>query len=232
MRTSHSAPNTIFARPSPSALRPVSFRTLFTLVPLAFLLSLLAGCYSYSQHVTLQPDGSGTIKTLIEHEQITFLGESKKVENRARSKCSETELNLEKIHGVEIVECEDWIENYRVYEEAIFSFSDVSILSTEMWSYTWEREGPFKVFTMIYETGEDAPTEEEKAEARSDMEGYRGARFTVTLPRAIAEAPGATVEGNTATWDYPWETIIDEGLTRLEMTAKMKMSFWERLFGN
>ncbi len=225
MRTSSHAPC------PPKPLRRW-MRTLFPLVPLTFLLTLLAGCYSYSQHVTLQQDGSGTIKTLIEHEQITFLGESKKVQNRARSKCSDTELNLEQIPGVEIVQCEDWIENYRVYEEAIFSFSNVSVLSTGMWSYTWEREGPFKVFTLIYETGEDPPTEEEKTEARRDMEGYRGSQFTVTLPRTIAEAAGAKVEGNTATWDYTWETIIDEGLTRLEMTAKIKLGLWERLFGN
>jgi hypothetical protein len=198
---------------------------------LLLLIVVLPSCYSYSQHVTLQPDGSGTIKTFVEHEQITFLGESKKVETRARSKCSDTELNFEKIPGVELVQCEDWIENYKVYEEAIFSFSDVSALSTGMMSYSWKKEGNFKEFTLVYETGEDPPTEQDKINARKDMEGYRGTLFTVTLPGAIAEAPGAKVDGNTATWDYPWETIIDEGLTRLEMRATVKLGFWERLFG-
>ncbi|MDF1535339.1 MAG: hypothetical protein P1S46_02415 [bacterium] len=206
-------------------------RSHLALSTLLLALSLLAGCYSYSQHVTLGKDGSGTIKTLIEHEQITFSGAAEKVESRARAKCANSELGFEKIHGAEVVQCANWVEDYRVFEEAIYSFSDVSVLSTGMWSYTWERVGPLKVFTMLYETGEGAPTEQDKVDARKDMEGYRGVTFSVTLPGSIVEAPGAVVEGKTATWDYPWETVIDEGLTRLEMTAKVKLGWWERLFG-
>jgi hypothetical protein len=160
------------------------------------------------------------------------------VESRERAKCTETEVDLEKIPGVELVSCEDWIENYKVYEEAIFSFSDVSVLSTRMMSYSWERpvkngeKQDFREFTLVYDTGGDPPTEQEKIDARSDMEGYRGVTFAVTLPGTIAGAPGAEIKGNTATWDYPWEKVIDEGITLLEMRATVKLGFWERLFGN
>jgi hypothetical protein len=203
----------------------------FLLSTLAFLLIPLAGCYSYSQHVTLNKDGSGTIKTWVEHAQISFLGERKEMETRDRAKCTETEIDLEKIPGVELVSCEDWIDNYKVYEEAIFSFSDVSVLSSGLMSYSWKKEGNTREFTLVYDSGSDPPTEQEKADARKDMEGYRGVTFAVTMPGSIATAPGAVVEGNTATWDYPWEKVIDEGLTRLEMKATVKLGFWERLFG-
>ena len=216
-----------FLRPAPRALRPY-----LALSTLLLALSLFTGCYSYSQHVTLNKDGSGTIKTFVEHAQISFLGERQEVENRERGKCTETEIDLEKIPGVEIVSCEDWVENYKVYEEAIFSFSDVSVLSTGMMSYSWKKEGNIREFTLVYETASDPPTEQEKVDARKDMEGYRGVTFTVTLPGTIAEAPGAVVKGTTATWDYPWEKVIEEGLTRLEMRARVKLGFWEKLFGN
>ena len=98
-------------------------------------------------------------------------------------------------------------------------------------STNWEREGRSKVLTLIYDSGEDPPTEQEKAGARKDMEGYHGITFTVTLPGTITEAPGAEIKGNTAIWDIPWERFIDEGITRLEMKAATKLSLWERLFG-
>jgi hypothetical protein len=213
-------------RPAPRALRPLLALSTFLLA-----LSLLAGCYSYSQHVTLNKDGSGNIKTFVEHAQISFLGERKEVESRERAKCTETEIDLEKIPGVMLVSCEDWIENYKIYEEAIFSFSDVSVLSTGLMSYSWKKEGNTREFTLVYDSGGDPPTEQEKTDASKDMEGYRGVTFAVTLPGTIAEAPGAVVEGKTATWDYPWEKVIDEGLTLLEMKATIKLGFWERLFG-
>ena len=219
-----------FCVPRPELRRRM--RSTFLLSTLAFLLIPLAGCYSYSQHVTLNKDGSGTIKTFVEHAQISFLGERQEVENRERATCTDTEIDLEKIPGVEIVSCEDWVENYKVYEEAIFSFSDVSVLSTGMMSYSWKKKGNIREFTLVYETASDPPTEQEKVDARKDMEGYRGVTFTVTLPGTIAEASGAVVKGNTATWDYPWEKVIDEGITRLKMKASVKLGFWERLFGN
>jgi hypothetical protein len=84
---------------------------------------------------------------------------------------------------------------------------------------------------MDYETGEEPPTEDDKAKAREEMAGFRGASFSVTLPKEISEAPGAAIEGRTATWDHTWEKIIDEGITELHMEARVKLNFWQRLFG-
>jgi len=138
---------------------------------------------------------------------------------------------LEEIPGVELSSCEEWIEDYRVHEEALYSFNRVDALSTGGWSYSWERKGNFKVLSVSYDTGEDAPTEKEKAGAAEEMAGFRGARFTVILPKEIAEAPGAVVEGNTATWDYPWEEVINEGLTHIDMEASVKLNWFQRIFG-
>ena len=214
--------------------RPLAFSlsALLSLLSLTFLLILLAGCYSYSQNIDLNRDGSGRLKVLIEHEQMNFFNErSEKVRERKKEDCQEASYHWGDIKGVEVQSCQTWIEDYRVFEEAVYSFNDVSLLSTEEWSFSWQREGSYKVFTMDYETGEEPPTEADKAGAREEMAGYRGVSFSVTLPKTISEAPGATIEGRTATWDLTWEEIIDEGITELHMVARVKLNFWQRLFG-
>jgi hypothetical protein len=215
----------------PRAWSRGALRTLFTLCTLLSAL-FLASCYSYSHDVYLNKDGSGTMKIYIEHEQVSYsLKQSPKIEQREKQDCDEPALDWGQIEGVEIQSCQNWIEDYRVFEESIFSFNDVSLLSTEEWSFRWQREGSDKVFTMSYDTGESAPTKDDQIGAREEMAGFRGVRFSVTLPKNISDAPGALVKGNTATWDYTWDEIIDEGMTELHMVAKVKLNLLQRIFG-
>jgi len=193
---------------------------------------LLAGCYSYSHDVSLNRDGSGIMKVYIEHEQFSFsFTPSPKIEYREKQDCEEPGFDWSQMDGVEMQSCQNWIRDYRVFEESIFSFNDVSLLSTEGWSFRWQREGSDKVFTMSYDTGEDTPTQDDKIGAREEMAGFRGVRFSVTLPKNISDAPGALVKGNTATWDYTWDEVIDEGMTELHMVARVKLNLFQRLFG-
>jgi len=205
-------------------------RTFFVLCTL-HLAFFLAGCYSYSHQVDLNRDGSGTLRVQIEHEQIHFFLDGETVRERDVEDCQEASYHWGKIQGVEMRSCQSWIEDFRVFEEAVYSFNDVSLLSTQGWSFSWQREGSYKVFTMDYETGEGPPTEDVKAKAREEMAGFRGASFSVTLPKEISEAPGAAIGGRTATWDHTWQKIIDEGITELHMEARVKLNFWQRLFG-
>jgi len=196
------------------------------------VLILLGGCYSYSHHIDLNRNGSGTLKVLIEHAQIDFYGgPSEPVRQRDREDCDETSVEWGEIEGVSLQSCQSWIEDFHIFEEAVYSFDHVSRLTTEEWSFSWERQGSYKVFTMDYVTGEEPPTEEDKAATRKEMEGFKGVSFSVTLPKEIADAPGAVVEGRTATWNHTWKEIIDEGVTELHMTARVKLNFWQRLFG-
>jgi len=214
-------------RPLPTALRPF-----FSLLSLTFFLALLTGCYSYSHDIVLNKDGSGTLKVFIEHEQVSYSSKPPpKIKEQEKQECSESSYHWGNIEGVDIQSCVYWIEDYHVFEEMLYSFNDVSALSTEEWSFSWELEGSFKVFTMSYDTGADPPTAGEMVGAREEMAGFRGVRFSVTLPKEILEAPNAEVEGKTATWDYTWDRIIDEGMTELHMVAKVKLNLWQRLFG-
>jgi hypothetical protein len=140
-------------------------------------------------------------------------------------------MDFEEIPGVELLSCETRIEDYRVFNEALYSFNNVDVLSTKGWSYSWNREGVFKVLRISYDTGEDEPSDNEKAKALDEMAGFRGARFTITLPKNIAAAPGAKIKDNTATWEYSWETVIEEGLTKIEMVASVNLNFLQRIFG-
>jgi hypothetical protein len=201
------------------------------LLPLTFFL-LLADCYNYDQELTLNRDGSGTLMVHIEMEQFTIFGEVEpKVEKLERQPCQTPTMEFEEIPGVELSSCVERIEDYRIHEEALYSFNDVGLLSTKGWSYSWEREGDSKVLRVSFDTEEDPPTEAEKAGAAEEMAGFRGARFTITLPKTIAEAPGAVIKGNTATWDYPWDKVIDEGLTRIDMEARVELNLLQRIFG-
>jgi hypothetical protein len=203
----------------------------FPLLPLAFCL-LLASCYNYDQEVTLNRDGSGTLRVRIEMEPFTFPGEPEPDVGRSeRQPCRTPTMGFEEISGVELSSCEEWIEDFRIHEEALYSFNRVDLLSTRGWSYSWEREGAYKVLRVSFDTEEDAPAKEDKAGALEEMAGFRGAHFTVTLPKEIAGAPGAVVSGNTAEWDFRWEDVIDQGLTRIDMEARVKLNFFQRVFG-
>jgi hypothetical protein len=216
-----------FLRPKSCALRP-----LFALCTLHLALTLFAGCYNYEQELTLNRDGSGTLRVLIEHEQIGLIGDPQpRIRERASQTCTDTHLDLEEIQGVELLSCRNRIEDYMVLNEVLYSFEKVDVLSTRGWSYSWDREGSFKVLRIFYDTGEDEPSEHEKEKALREMAGYRGARFTVNLPKSIDETNGAMIEGNKATWDFPWETVIEEGLTKIEMEAKVKLNSFQRIFG-
>jgi len=172
------------------------------------------------------------LEVFIEHEQVSFSSNlSPKIEKREKQDCDEPALDWGRIEGVEMQSCRNWIEDYRVFEEVLYSFNDVSILSTDEWFFSWDRKGSYMIFTMSYDTGEGPPSEENKIGARKEMAGYRGVRFSVTLPKKISEAPGAVVEGNTATWDFTWDKIIDEGITELNMEAKIRFNLLQRLFG-
>jgi hypothetical protein len=206
-------------------------RISFFLFPFTFSL-FFAGCYNYDQELTLNRDGSGTLRVRIEMAQFTVSGETgSMLEKHKRQPCQTPTMEFEEAQGVELLSCEEWIEDYRIYEEATYSFEKVDKLSTKGWSYLWEREGAYRILRVSFDTGEDPPTEAEKAGAAEEMAGFRGARFKVTLPKKIVEAPGAVIDGNMATWDYPWEKVISEGLTRIDMEAKVKLNWFQRIFG-
>lgn len=201
------------------------------LLPFTFSL-FFAGCYNYNQEITLNRDGSGTLLVQIEMKQFAFSSEqTPKVEKLERQSCETATMKFDQISGVELSSCEEWIEDYRIHEEAIYTFDQVSALSTEGWSYSWDREGAFKVLRVSFDTSADPPSDVEKEGAAQEMAGFRGARFKVTLPGTITDAPGAAIEGNTATWEYPWDKVIDEGLTRIDMEARVRLNFLQRFFG-
>ena len=108
---------------NPEGVVMYSFRnSTHTIFALCTLLSalFLAGCYSYSHDVHLNRDGSGTLKVFIEHEQVSFsLKQSPKIEYQEKLECEESVDNWSLIEGVELKSCQNWIEDYRVFEESI-----------------------------------------------------------------------------------------------------------------
>jgi hypothetical protein len=196
------------------------------LAALAVALVALAGCINYDQELTLNPDGSGTIKIRYDRTGGST-GEEEgegSIDMSAAPKLSFTEDEITAeyegapvtVRDIEIGETDAGVPEATYY----IDFNNVTDLNGRG---VFALEGDKLKQTFSLDAAGDTTVFKQLVQLKMDVEDTSGLtdyKFTYILnaPAEVVDSNG-TVAGNTVTWEYSLDKLIN---TDTEMTATYK----------
>jgi hypothetical protein len=195
------------------------------LAALAVALVALAGCINYDQELTLNPDGSGTVKIRYDRTGGSTGGEEEgSVDMSAAPKLSFTEEEIMAeyegapvtVRDIEIGETDEGVPEATYYIDfknitdlngrGVFALEGDKLKQT----FSIDSDGDNQIFKQLVQLKMDV-------DDPSQLSEYK---FTYILnaPGEIVDSNG-TVAGNTVSWEYSLDKLIN---TDTEMTATYK----------
>ena len=193
---------------------------------LAVALVALAGCINYDQELTLNPDGSGTVKIRYDRTGGSTGGEEEEgsIDMSAAPKLSFTEEEIMAeyegapvtVRDIEIGETEDGVPEatYFIDFKNITDLNGRGVFALEgdklKQTFSIDSDGDNQIFKQLVQLKMDV-------DDPSQLSDYK---FTYILnaPGEIVDSNG-TVAGNTVSWEYSLDKLIN---VDTEMTATYK----------
>ncbi len=201
-----------------------------------YILPVLAltfvACFEYDSVVHINEDGSGRAEMAYRVPagllEKTDLGDKipltqNAVDARYRMRAGITQ------YRAEFRELESMRE-VRIMTE----FDHVSSLSERGNEYSYEVDGPWKIFRVRLDRSvaegqvPQAPNPTRDKIMRGMLDKYK-IRYKVYLPGKIDQSNAQVVDWNAATWEIPLSVFIDEGKSVIVLEARSKATMWERI---
>ncbi len=180
-----------------------------------FSVAMVAGCISYEQKITFQPDGSGTVVAdmWVDRLSPTADDEGPAVEAPTPEVSEEMGPAFADLEGVAVAE--NWVkvegegDDRREHTRLALNFGDVGKLVGhgifDKQELSFRKEGDNFVFAeTIHNNPQESESSAESEElARAMFEGYTFT-YTVVMPAAVVETNGTLAENQrTVTWSWP-----------------------------
>ncbi len=175
--------------------------------------ALTSSCINVDHEFTLNDDGSGEMKVFVATEQEFYESEGFGTAGEEIAYVFEEITYLE---GFTLIDEKEYDSRGMHVWELSYAFDDIRKLSNENYQVTLGPDGKNIVLSVkVALVNENNPglTEEELAteeiqEFLADLANYRY-KLQMKVPRPIKEAPGAEVDGRTASWEIKLDRVLN-----------------------
>ena len=194
---------------------------------------LLAACLEYESQIQVNPDGSGSaILTYTVPEG--FLAQS---DLGDRIPLTEADVDASYRMRAGVTQHRSQVRHIGDSREVTIhvDFDNVASLSERGNEYSYEIEGPYRVFRIRINReaaglgrGNQARNNPLHDMAMRNIVDQHSIRYEVQLPTRIDQSNAQSVDWNTAKWEIPLSTFLNPDKEVIVLEARIRASRWEQ----